>query len=152
MTVMAGSMEAGNQAWYRSSSWELTSWSLDCRPRETQWHISSTRSHLLNPTKQSTRWVKHSEPVGVALIQTTTSWLLFLCAGVFCLCVGLELELQMTVSWHVGSDTQTQVLCKNSQCSVLLTAESPLQPSVLCGRWGQYVYHILFIPTPRLYF
>jgi len=29
----------------------------------------------------------------------------------------LELELQLVMSWHVGTGNWTQVLCKNSECS-----------------------------------
>ena len=43
-----------------------------------------------------------------------------------CLCASdtLELLLQMVMSPHVGAENQTQVLCKSSQCSELLSCLS----------------------------
>lgn len=38
----------------------------------------------------------------------------------------MELELQMVVSYHVGSGNQSQVLYKSSQCTKLLTHLSSL--------------------------
>lgn len=55
-----------------------------------------------------------------------------------CVCNGHRGQKKVSENHHAGIRIPSQVLCKNSQCSSLLSSLQPQQPFVFNSEWFQY--------------